>query len=467
MRLKRETRWVILALAVIILGSFALSVPSLVRAWSSTDEGMAVFLEVINRVRESYVEEVPTEKLIEGALRGMVESLGDPYSTYMTPEEFQDFQAGTNGTFGGVGIVITEEDGYIVVVAPIKGTPGDRAGIRPRDRIIRVDGRDLRGVDVDTAGELMRGKPGTEVVLEIERDGKILRVPITREVIEVNPVESRLLEGGYGYIRLTSFNEHAGQRVREALAAFEKQGVRGIILDLRGNPGGLLSQALEVAREFVPAGPVVYIEERQQKERRVLSSDLPRERWPLVVLVDGGSASAAEIVAGAVQDRKAGVLVGEKTFGKATVQDVFRLGNGGAVKLTIGRYLTPSGRSIDKAGITPDVLVPVPHDLKDLGPLKLSRTLRLGTGGLDVAELQKRLQALGYRITKIDGIFGPETKEAVRQLQLDAALPATGTVDQATLTALNQHLAGEGTKDVQLEKAVEVLKGLLAQKPAA
>jgi carboxyl-terminal processing protease len=431
------------------------------------DEGVAVFLEVINRVRESYVEEVPADQLIEGALRGIVESLGDPYSTYMTPQEFQDFQAGTNGTFGGVGIVITEEDGYIVVVAPIKGTPGDRAGIRPRDRIIRVDGRDLRGVGVDTAGELMRGKPGTEVVLEIERDGRILRVPITREVIEVNPVESKLLDGGYGYIRLTNFNEHAGRRVREALAAFEKQGVRGIILDLRGNPGGLLSQALEVAREFVPAGPVVYIEERQQKERRVLSSNLSKQRWPLVVLVDGGSASAAEIVAGAIQDRKAGVLVGEKTFGKATVQDVFRLANGGAVKLTIGRYLTPSGRSIDQEGITPDVLVPVPHNLKDFEPLKLSRTLRLGTGGLDVAELQKRLQALGYRITKIDGIFGPETGGAVRQLQMDAGLPATGTVDQATLTALNRRLSGEGTKDVQLEKAVEVLKGLLAKKPAA
>lgn len=466
MRVKRETRWVVLAAAVMILGSLALGVPSLVRAWGSTDEGMAAFIEVLNRVRESYVEEVPTEKLIEGALRGMVESLGDPYSTYMTPQEFQDFQAGTNGTFGGVGIVITEEDGYIVVVAPIKGTPGDRAGLRPRDRIIRVDGRDIRGVDMDTAAQLMRGKPGTEVVLEIERDDATLRVPITREVIEVNPVESKLLTGGYGYIRLTNFNEHAGERVREALAELEKQGARGMILDLRGNPGGLLSQALEVAREFVPAGPVVYVEEKQQKERRVLSSNLSRVRWPLVILVDGGSASASEIVAGAVQDRKAGILVGEKTFGKATVQDVFPLANGGAVKLTIGRYLTPSGRSIDKEGITPDVVVAAPRRYRDLGPLQLTRTLSPGKGGLDVAELQKRLQALGYSITKVDGIYGPETREAVRHLQWDAALPTTGTVDQATLEALNRRLQGEGAKDVQLEKAVEVLRDLVNKKAA-
>lgn len=462
----RGKKWLVLATVVaVILATLALEMPTLVRAVGSTDEGMAVFLEVLNRVRESYVEEVPADKLIQGALRGMVDSLGDPYSTYLTPQEFQDFQAGTNGTFGGVGIVITEEEGYIVVVAPIKGTPGDRAGIRPRDRIIRVDGRDIRGVDMDTAGQLMRGKAGTEVVLEIERGGKTFSVPITREIIEVNPVESKLLPEGYGYVRLTNFNEHAGQRLREALDQLSKQGMRGVILDLRGNPGGLLAQALEVAREFVPAGPVVYVEERQQKERRVLSSDLPRERWPLVVLVDGGSASAAEIVAGAVQDRKAGVLVGEKTFGKATVQDVFRLANGGAVKLTIGHYLTPNGRSINKQGITPDVVVPAPH-YEGLGPLKVTRLLRPGKGGLDVAELQRRLQALGYNITKVDGIYGPETKEAVRHLQWDAALPASGALDDATLAALNQRLSGEGVKDVQLEKAVQVLRGLLAKKAA-
>ncbi|HHY92851.1 MAG TPA: carboxyl-terminal protease, partial [Firmicutes bacterium] len=270
---------------------------------------------------------------------------------------------------------------------------------------------------------------------------------------------------GYGYVRLTNFNEHAGQRLREALDQLSKQGMRGVILDLRGNPGGLLAQALEVAREFVPAGPVVYVEERQQKERRVLSSDLPQERWPLVVLVDGGSASAAEIVAGAVQDRKAGVLVGEKTFGKATVQDVFRLANGGAVKLTIGHYLTPSGRSINKQGITPDVVVPAPH-YENLGPLKLTRKLESGKGGLDVAELQKRLQALGYSVTKVDGIYGRETAEAVRHLQWDAALPASGSVDEATLNALNKRLSGEGVKDVQLEKAKEVLRELLAKKAA-
>ena len=461
MRNKRRLAF-LLAIAI-VCSVLALKVPTLVRAFAGPNEDIARFIDVLNKVREYYVEEVPTSELIEGALRGMVESLDDPYSTYLSADEYREFKASTSGTFGGVGVVITAKDGYVTVVSPIKGTPGERAGLKPGDRILKVDGKDIRGLDVDVASRLILGEPGTEVVLEVESEGEQLSLTITREFIEVNPVEAEMLAENVGYIRLTSFNEHAGERLREALATLDQKGMQGVILDLRGNPGGLLNQALEVAQEFVPEGPVVYVEERGREERRVLDSKLDQAKWPLVVLVDEGSASAAEIVAGAVQDRKAGVLVGEKTFGKATVQDVIPLGDGGALKITIGRYLTPSGRSINKEGIMPDVVVPMPQKVR-LPALELKRVLMPETGGLDVAELQQRLKLLGYDIPEVDGIYSGETVEAVKMLQGESGMAATGQVDKDTLEAINNRLTAVNEDDPQLKKAIEVLKELTIKK---
>jgi carboxyl-terminal processing protease len=362
-----------------------------------------------------------------------------------------------------VGVVITAREGYVTVVSPIKGTPGERVGLKPDDRILKVDGKDIRGLNVNAASSLIIGEPGTEVVLEVERDSEQLSFSITREIIEVNPVEWELLPEKIGYIRLTNFNEHASKRLREALAALSEEKIEGIVLDLRGNPGGLLNQALEVAQEFVPAGPVVFVEERRSDVRRALNSKLKASRWPLVVLVDGGSASAAEIVAGAVQDREVGLLVGEKTFGKAMIQDVFSLEDGGALKITTGRYLTPSGRDINKEGIVPDVFVPAPKERR-LPALDLKRVLKPETGGLDVAQLQQRLKVLGYDIPEVDGIYSDETVEAVQQLQQESGLVADGQVNQHTLDVINDRLMAVNNKDPQLEKAVEVLKGLMADR---
>jgi carboxyl-terminal processing protease len=461
--MQKKKHLVLLLAVVLVCVILAFKVPTLVRAFAGPDQDLLRLVEVLSRVKESYVEEVPTEKLIEGALKGMVDSLGDPYSTYLNADDYREFKASTSGTFGGVGVVITAQEGYVTVVSPIKGTPGEQAGLKPGDRILKVDGKDVRGLDVESASRLILGEPGTQVVLEVEREGEKLTFTITREFIEVNPVEWKMLPDNIGYIRLTNFNEHAGERLQEALMALTKQGMQGVILDLRGNPGGLLSQALEVAQQFVPAGPVVYVKERGLEEPRVLNSKLKAARWPLVVLVDGGSASASEIVAGAVQDRKAGILVGEKTFGKATVQDVFSLSDGGALKITIGRYLTPSGRDINKEGIVPDIIVPVPKEQR-LPALQLKRILVPGTGGLDVAELQQRLKVLGYNIPEVDGIYSGETVEAVKKLQEKSGLAVTGQVDNKTLTSLNKQLAALNEEDPQLQKAVEVLKEQIAKK---
>jgi carboxyl-terminal processing protease len=461
--MRNKRHWALILAVVILCSALALKVPALVRAFAGPDEDVVFFLDVLTKVRQSYVEEVPTKKLIEGALRGMVESLEDPYSNYLNADEYREFRASTSGTFGGVGIVITAKEGYVTVVAPIKGTPGERAGLQPGDRIIKVDEKDVRGLAVDVASRLILGEPETQVVLEVERNDEKLSFTITREFIEVNPVEAEMLADNLGYIRLTNFNEHAGDCLREAVATLSQQGMQGVILDLRGNPGGVLNQALEVAQEFVPAGPVVYVEERGREQKRVLNSKLKTVRWPLVVLVDGGSASAAEIVAGAVQDRGAGTLVGEKTFGKATVQDVFCLDDGGALKITIGRYFTPNGRNINQEGIVPDIVVPAAKEPR-YPALELDRILVPETGGLDVAELQQRLKALGFDLPKIDGIFSGKTVEAVKELQAEQGLESTGQVDMNTLNAINERLAAINKEDPQLDKAIEVLQEQIAKK---
>ena len=454
---------VLLLVVVVICSTAALTVPTLVRAFSGTDQDMVRLQNVMSRIKEHYVDEVPSEDLVEGALRGMVESLEDPYSAYLSADDYRDFKASTSGTFGGVGVVITNQDGYVTVVSPIKGTPGERAGLQPADRILKVDGEDIRGLDVDIASRLILGEPGTEVKLEVERTGEQLSFAIIREIIEVNPVVWELLPNKIGYISLSNFNEHATERLKEALGELKDRNVAGIILDLRGNPGGLLNQALGVAREFVPAGPVVFVEERGLSEQRALNSQLRGALWPLVVMVDGGSASAAEIVAGAVQDRGAGLLVGEKTFGKATVQDLYPLSDGGALKITIGRYLTPNGRDINAEGIVPDVIVAAPKDAK-LSPLELKRVLEPGMGGLDTAELQKRLQGLGYEIPEIDGVYGDKTVDAIRQIQQENGLATEGIVDKQTLEIINKRLATLRGEDSQLEKAIEVLEELMAER---
>ncbi len=320
---------------------------------------LRTFTEVFGRIQEDYVEPVTDKTLLENAIRGMLSGL-DPHSSYLTPEELKELRIGTTGQFGGLGIEVGIENGFIKVIAPIDDTPAQQAGIKPGDLIIRLDDKPVKGMSLEEAVKIMRGEPGTKITLTIVREGldKPLKITLTRAVIKVKSVKHQLLEPGYGYLRITSFQSGTGEQLRKAVAKLKEEGpLKGVILDLRNNPGGVLNAAVAVSDAFLEQGLIVYtdgrIEESKMKFEATPGDIL--EGVPMAVLINAGSASAAEIVAGALQDHKRAILLGQKTFGKGSVQTILPLSNGGGVKLTTARYYTPSGRSIQAEGIVPDI----------------------------------------------------------------------------------------------------------------
>lgn len=320
------------------------------------------FTEVFERVQRHHVEPIDDATLIRNAIRGMLEGL-DPHSAYLDQSEYQQLQEGTRGEFGGLGIEVSMEDGFVKVIAPMDGTPADAAGIEPGDLIIRIDGQSVRGLDLQQAVELMRGEPGSEIALSLLRDGEDspMAVTLERAVIRVESVRARLLEPRFGYLRISQFQSRTGNDVLEALdeLAHVSDGLDGLVLDLRNNPGGVLDAAIEVADAFLSHGEIVSTNGRAErsKSRFTATPNDALSGAPLVVLVNAGSASAAEIVAGALQDHQRAVIMGEQTFGKGSVQSLLPLRNGSAVKLTTARYYTPNGRSIQAEGIAPDVQI--------------------------------------------------------------------------------------------------------------
>lgn len=318
--------------------------------------------EAIHLIKENYVEEVSTQKLIEGAIKGVVEALNDPYTHYLSRKDFDQFKETTTGKFEGVGMVVgANKDGQIAVVSPLEGTPADRAGIKAGDVILEIDGKETKGMSVEDAVDRIRGKKGTKVQLTLARkDAKEpIRVSLIREEINVPNVSSKVIDGKYGYIRIHNFNEQTDKDLRTHLERAKNEGAKGIVLDLRNNPGGLLDEAVMVASKFLDSGIVVKVKGRdgQVRTNPVRPDSDTDPKVPLVILVNHGSASASEIVAGAIQDYKRGVIVGEKTFGKASVQTIMNLTDGTGLLLTTDTYLTPNGRLIHKKGIDPDVAV--------------------------------------------------------------------------------------------------------------
>ena len=348
---------------------------------------LRLFSEVLGIIRQNYVEPVSDGDLLKSAIRGMLSGL-DPHSAYLEEEEFQELKEGTSGEFGGLGIEVGMEDGFVKVVSPIDDTPAQKAGILAGDLIIRLDDTAVKGLSLNEAVKLMRGAPGTDITLTIVREGqeRPLQIKLTRAVIKVNSVRSRSLEPGYGYLRVSQFQVNTGRKLRDAVTELkEKNGgaLKGLVLDLRNNPGGVLTAAVSVSDAFISDGLIVYTEGRGPEAAQKFSATSGDilEGVPIVVLVNAGSASASEIVAGALQDNGRAIVMGEKTFGKGSVQTILPISESAALKLTTARYFTPKGRSIQAEGIEPDVplervqLTALEQPFQPLGERDLARHL--------------------------------------------------------------------------------------------
>jgi len=376
-------------------------------------EELRAFTDVFARIKSDYVEPVDDKKLITEAINGMLAGL-DPHSTYLDAEGFKDLQVGTQGEFGGLGIEVGMEDGLVKVVSPIEDTPAFKAGVKPGDLIVKLDDTPVKGMSLNDAVKRMRGKPGSKIKLIIARKGvdKPIVLTLTRAVIKIRSVKFKLLENGYGYVRVTQFQEHTGELLADALNTLYKENkapLKGLILDLRNDPGGLLNGAVAVTAAFVePDSLVVYTEGRTEDAQMRLTAsrenylrpmqldylrNLPEgvKKVPMVVLVNSGSASASEIVAGALQDQKRAVIMGTRTFGKGSVQTILPIGNGTAIKLTTARYFTPNGRSIQAKGIEPDIVVedpsvPSEDEIMDIREADLDKHLSNPNGGESTPE---------------------------------------------------------------------------------
>jgi len=324
-------------------------------------EELRTFTEIFGRIKQDYVEPVTDKELLESAIRGMLVGL-DPHSSYLNTEEYKELKVGTTGRFGGLGIQVTMEDGFVKVISPIDDTPAQRAGMESGDLIIKLDDLPVKGMTLNDAVKIMRGEVDSDIILTVVRKGKPapFKVTLTRAIIKVQSVRSRTLEQGFGYLRISSFQSPTGKAVDAAIIKLKQENggsLKGLVLDLRNNPGGVLNGAVAVSDTFLESGKIVFTEGRikdSQMEFNATSGDL-LDGAPLVVLINAGSASASEIVAGALQDHKRAIIMGYKSFGKGSVQTILPTGSGGAVKITTARYFTPSGRSIQATGIEPDI----------------------------------------------------------------------------------------------------------------
>jgi carboxyl-terminal processing protease len=425
-------------------------------------EDLRAFTEVFGRIKADYVEPVDDKKLISEAINGMLNGL-DPHSAYLDAEAFRELQVGTQGEFGGLGIEVGMEDGFVKVISPIEDTPAFRAGLKPGDLIIKLDETNVKGMSLNDAVKRMRGKPNTDITLTVIRkgDAKPRVITLTRAIIQIQSVKFKLVEPGYAYVRVTQFQEHTPEKMANAIEKMFKdnQGpMKGLVLDLRNDPGGLLNAAVAVSATFLPQNAlVVYTDGRTEdsKMRLYASSEyylrgskddylkkLPAaiKSVPMVVLVNGGSASASEIVAGALQDHKRAIVMGTQTFGKGSVQTILPLGNSTAIKLTTARYYTPNGRSIQAKGITPDILV------EEATIAELDPALRMRE-----ADLERHLNNPSEASEGPKPAVQPPKDQGAQQQQQPQQQPAAAQGEPAEM----------GSKgDYQLNQALNLLKGL-------
>ena len=449
MRKSEYALWALLVLAVLASGSTMVSLARSQSASAANSEiyrQLDLFGEVLERVRSDYVEKPDDPKLIESAINGMLTAL-DPHSAYLTPKHFRDMQVQTRGEFGGLGIEVTMENGVVKVVAPIEDTPAARAGLMSGDLITHLDKEQILGLTLQEAVEKMRGPVNSPITLTIVRKGTEdpFDVKVTRDVIHINPVKYNAEGDDVGFIRVTTFNEQTTANLQKAVEDLKKQlgpNLKGYIIDLRNNPGGLLDQAISVSDAFLDQGAIVLtrgrnLEETQRSNAR--QGDIT-DGQKIVVLINGGSASASEIVAGALQDHHRATILGTRSFGKGSVQTIIPLGSNGALRLTTARYYTPSGRSIQAKGIEPEVVVEeeLPDDLKQKAELQ-------GTRG----EANLRGHLKGEDAAK------PEGEDAAKGEGEDGAAP-----DEEEQSGSSSYVAPEKDKDTQLKYALDLLRGI-------
>lgn len=361
---KRPATYIVVATCIAILFAIGYTNADAIEDMSGDAyTSLKLFSQALARIESTYVEKVEMKKLVYGAINGMLQSL-DPHSSFLDPDFFNNLAVETTGSFGGLGIEISTRKGYIAVIAPIDDTPAAKAGIKPNDLIVKIEGKSTKGMTLMEAVKLLRGEPGSYVKISIWRKGMVTpkQVTITRAIIKVKAVKDDILEPGYGYVKITSFNAQASKSLEKSLKKLEAQegGMKGLVLDLRNNPGGLLDQAAKVTDKFIKSGLIVYTQGRIQTQDIRLGASKPGTHpdFPMVVLINGGSASASEIVAGALQDHKRAVIVGEQSYGKGSVQTIIRLEDGSGLRLTTAKYYTPSGREVQAKGIIPDFEVP-------------------------------------------------------------------------------------------------------------
>ncbi len=418
-------------------------------------------------LNNGYFQEVDQDKLVNGAINGMVDALDDPYSDYMTVDEAKSFHQSISSSFEGIGAEIQEQGGFIVIVTPIKGSPAEKAGLKPNDKVLSVDGKSIQGMSATEAVTLIRGKKGTKVELSIQRPGmeEALSVPIIRDTIPIETVYGEMLEDGIAKVQITSFSENTTKELIETLNELQGQGMKGIVLDLRHNPGGLLERAIEISSLFVPEGKNIFqVEDRNGNRKEVKSKGSKSPNIPLVVVIDKGSASASEILAGAVKESANVTLVGEKSFGKGTVQRAEDFADGSNLKFTTEKWLTPNGNWIHKKGINPDYEVTLP-DYASLPVIDPDQELKLSSSSPQVKVAQQMLKAIGFDPGREDGFFDEQTKSAVEKFQAAENLEVDGVLAGSSTVKLMENVREMLNKnDTQIQKASEILKQQLGNK---
>jgi carboxyl-terminal processing protease len=420
-------------------------------------------------VQKNYVEDVDTNKLIDGAIDGMMNALEDPFSSYMAPDTAQQFSEQIEGSFTGIGAEVSMENGNVVVVSPIKGSPAEKAGIQPKDILLSVNGESFEGLSLNEAVAKIRGPKGTVAKVKVKRAGvaNTLEFEIVRDDIALETVYAEMKDGKIGVITVTEFSLNTADRFKKELENLEKQGMKGLIIDVRNNPGGVLDVVEAMSEQFVPAGKAIVQIEDKYKRRQQSVSKGSGKSYPVAVLTNKGSASASEILAGALQESAGAKLVGETTYGKGTVQSSYsqEMGDGSLLKITIAKWLTPNGEWIHKKGIKPDVEVSQP-DYFMVAPINKEKTYKYDMLGEDIKSAQTMLDGLGYNPGRKDGYFDKNTEKALKKFQTDQKLTANGVLDEKTAGALEASIIQQirdPKNDLQLNRALEIMRKEIAK----